>query len=58
MNPRLYELSQRLDKLVTKEAVQAAIAELEERYDGLSEHDREVTDRLIAELFRRLEEMD
>ncbi len=58
MNPRLYELSQKLDKLVTREAVQAAIAELEERYDGLSEYDREVTDRLIAELFRRLEEID
>lgn len=58
MNPRLYELSQKLGRLDTREALQAAIAELEERYDGLIEHDREVADRLIAELFRRLEEMD
>ncbi len=58
MNPRFYELSQRLGKLETREAVQAAIAELEERYDSLDEYDREVADRLIAELFRRLEAMD
>ena len=58
MNPRFYELSQRLGGLETREAVEAAIAELEEDYGNLSERDQEVADRLIADLFRRLEDMD
>lgn len=58
MNPRFYELIQKLGELETREAVKAAIAELEERYGSLNEHDQEVADRLIADLFRRLEDMD
>ncbi len=58
MNPWFYELSQKLNGLDTREALQGAIAELEDLYAALSEHDREIADRLIAELYRRLEEMD
>ncbi len=58
MNPQLYELSQKLDRLATREDLQAAIARLEEDYEIFGEHDREVVDRFIADLFRRLEEMD
>ncbi len=58
MNPQLYELSQKLDRLATREDLQAAIARLEEDYEIFAEHDREVVDRFIADLFRRLEEMD
>lgn len=55
MHPMLVELSERFDRLSTREELLDAISDLEEIYDSVSEVEQETVARLIEELNRRLE---
>ena len=54
MNPLFLELSQNLDKLAARSDILAAIDELEDQFDALSDIEQEVAERLIAQLNQRL----
>ena len=50
MNPLFLELSQNLDKLAARSDILAAIDELEDQFDALSDIEQEIAERLIAQL--------
>ena len=54
MNPLFLELSQNLDKLAARSDILAAIDELEDQFDALSDIEQEIAERLIAQLNQRL----
>lgn len=54
MNPLFLELSQNLDKLAVRSDILAAIDELEDQFDALSDIEQEIAERLIAQLNQRL----
>jgi len=54
MDPLLLELAKNLDRLVTREQILGALADLQDAYDSLGEIEQEAADRLIEELNRRL----
>lgn len=54
MNPLFIELSQNLDKLAARSDILAAIDELEDQFDALSDIEQEIAERLIAQLNQRL----
>ena len=54
MNPLFLELSQNIDKLAARSDILAAIDELEDQFDALSDIEQEIAERLIAQLNQRL----
>jgi hypothetical protein len=54
MHPLLVELSERFDRLKTREQILEAISDLEDAYETFSEVEQETVAKLIEELNRRL----
>jgi hypothetical protein len=54
MHPLLVELSERFDRLKTREQILDAISDLEDAYETFSEVEQETVAKLIEELNRRL----
>lgn len=54
---RLYQISETLDTLDSRDAIMQAMDDIEAEYDALNDIDRDVADEVMAQLQKRLDHL-